>query len=453
MKNKAIRGLTFCLFIICLAAPAPAQDNTGTADNLGVYGSTVDNRSFYDIGVNEPVLVPGLSGYYSIGADNVQNKGQNTTSLNQYLNFGIRGVGIPQLSLYAYGRMNTAIHEDESFADLYLGYIEYKTFQGATDIMLGRFAQVTNRFMTIDGISASQVFPWYFGVSAYVGMPRYKEAEDPDEELRNLGDLSYGGKLFLSGIPSLQANISYYRETGDGDDGRFAVYRETFGGGILYFKTFSPPDNISITADTHIEQDVHNGNLARLSGKLTGQYGRVQGTAFADYYDIRDQYPADRQFVIRLISTGLESRYGADFYVEAASWLDIYGGFTYTEVTMRGEIENPGQIYTLGADLLFDKQGVRATAEAYDYESVISDATGVMGTVEWYVNIDMLLTLTGEMAWLRDTDNDNYASSLEGKYTIYLLQNLSVSVYGQAGSQNRFVDDWRWGGFIKYEFQ
>jgi len=442
ISKSVIGGITLCLIVVCFTVLAHAQEFR-----------LADDPAYYNIGINKPNLIHGLSGYYSIGTDNVQNKGQNSTALSQYLNIGMRGIGLPLLSFYGYGRLNTAINNEESYGDLYLGYIQYKTFQGITNVMLGRFAQVTNRFMTIDGVSAAQILPWNFGVTAYVGMPRYKEMEEYDEELRDLGDLSYGGKVFLSGIPSLQANISYYKETGNNNDGRLAIYRETLGGGVLYYKTMSAEDNTSITADVHMEQDVYNGNLARLSGKLTGHFSRVQGTLFSDYYDIRDQYPEGRPFVIRLLSTGFERRYGADMYVKAASWMDLYGGVTYTKILMRGHEENAGQIYTLGTDLSFDTQGLRATLEGYDYESVISSASGIMGKVQWYITMDMFLQVSGETAWLRKTNNDNNAVSLEGRYTIYLLNNLTTSLYGQAGSNNRFVDDYRWGAAIKYEFR
>jgi hypothetical protein len=451
--------ITFCLFVIFFAGLAFAQENTAVSGgasggNANAAGSlaAIDDTSYYDIGVNKPPLLRGLDGYYSVGMDSVKRSStdNSSSSINQYLNIGFRGIGVRQLSLYVYGMLSSPVENADSYGELYLGYLQFKSLKGTTEIQLGRFDLVTNRFMTLDGFKIYQAFPWA-GFSAYVGMPRYKEAEERDDEFRtDLGDLSYGGKIFFTGIPAVQANIAYYAETGKDAEDNYTVYRETLGGGLLFYKTLK--DNLSFTADFHAEHDLQNDALARASAKFTGQFGRISTMLFVDYYDLYDTYPEGRELLIRMMSTGQETRYGADFYIELAPWLDVYGGVTHTEVTMRGGEVNSGQIYTLGADLVFDKAGFKSTVEGYNYDSVVSTVSGVMGNIKWHLSLDSYLEVTGEMAWFRNGRNDNQASSLEGRYTLYLFQNISLSAYGQTGSENRYVDRSRWGGDIKYEF-
>ncbi|MDR2884146.1 MAG: hypothetical protein LBV09_03465 [Deferribacteraceae bacterium] len=321
MKNPIIYGISLCLLVMSLAIPSYAID---------------------------------FGGFITSGVESVENDDESSMALNNYLNLNVNQIGVPDLSFYGYGRYNVNLKDDQSFGDLYLGYLEYRTFQGATDIMLGRFDLVTNRFMTLDGISATQVLPFHVGLSAFVGVPRYKDAEELDDEFRMTGALAYGGKIFLSGVNALQLNVNFYNEEGDnGTEDETIVYKRTVGAGGAYFKNFGTTvDPVALTVEALADQDIENDVLARMSARIAFQYHRFQVAISGDSFDVEDQYPMDRELIIRMISSGEETRYGATANIDLFRWLNLYAGYTMTSVEMRSGYDSDGSIIRAGADLM-----------------------------------------------------------------------------------------------------
>ncbi|MDR2104480.1 MAG: hypothetical protein LBP51_01855, partial [Deferribacteraceae bacterium] len=286
---------------------------------------------------------------------------------------------------------------------------------------------------------------------AFIGAPNYiDDAQDYSSAFRHTGDLSYGGKLFLSGVEKVKFNLNYYRETGLDGNEHFSVYKETAGFGITYFDGVKGDYR---SFDAAIDQDVQRGLLARGSARFTIAMSGFKGELFGDYYDVRDDFPFGRELIIRFISAGRESRGGASAACNISQNFDVYAGFTYTDVELRSGRRAAGQIYRAGANAVLVKEaGLSANFEIYDYESEFMDSYGVAGEFQWQFAEDFLLTGSLEKAYLRDSRHDNSAVSAEGKLLVYLTESFTLSVYAQIGSDNRFVDKNRWGGELKYAF-
>jgi hypothetical protein len=91
-------------------------------------------------------------------------------------------------SPYVQGNYLTAFKNERMHGELYLGYLNYKSFQGATDITIGRFAHLTNKILSLDGVSVSRITPWHFGISGFIGAPNHFDADDYRDAFRHTGD-------------------------------------------------------------------------------------------------------------------------------------------------------------------------------------------------------------------------------------------------------------------------
>jgi hypothetical protein len=397
-----------------------------------------------------PVFAAKYDGYYSAGYEQYERFGETYSFITNSIKFGAEKLWTDGLSLYVQGDYITALKNERSHGELFLGYLNYKSFQGATDISLGRFAHITNRFLSLDGVSVSQITPWYFGVSGFIGAPNYLDGTDYVDAFRHTGDLSYGGKIFLNGVKRIKFNLNYYRETGKDETDSFAVYKETAGFGAA---VFSGEGGNFRSFDAALDQDIYHGNLARASARFSIVHGGFKGAVFGDYFDVRDDYPFDRELIIRFISSGEESRGGFTADYKIASRVDVYAGFTYTNVVLRSGDDAVGQIYRAGSEISLVKEaGLSANLEVYDYESEIMRAFGFAAGFQWQFSEDFVLSGTIEKAYLRESIHDNDASSGEIRLLTYLTEDFSLLLYAQIGSDNRFVDKTRWGGELKYAF-
>jgi hypothetical protein len=429
MKNPIIYGISLYLFVMSMALPA-----------YGMY----------------------VGGFASTAIESVTYttvSGEEVTSVrwNNYLNLGVGElVGMRELSFYGYGRYNVGIQDEDTFGDLYLAYLDYRAFQNATHIMLGRFDLINNRFMTLDGVSATQRLPFYVGLSGFVGVPRYREVVDSKDEFRMTGAMAYGGRVFLSGIESFQANVNFYNESGDDDNGDNIVYKRTVGAGGSYFKNYGTlVEPKSVAAEALVDQDVENDVIQRISTRLAGQYYAYQMIVFYDKFDVRDQYPEHREFVIRLLSNGKETRYGGRAMVDVTDWLNLYGGLTLTTIS-KGEvveISYDGMITKLGADISLPYSGLSTGAEYYYYGSDLEKANGVTAYMDWQFARDFILYLGADYAWVTEGTVEREAYSVECRLSAWLTQDIMSTALVQVGDgDSKYVDNLRWGLQVKYVF-
>jgi outer membrane protease len=105
-----------------------------------------------------------------------------------------------------------------------------------------------------------------------------------------------------------------------------------------------------------LDQDVYHGGLARASGRFSAVCGGFKGSVFGGYFDVSYDYPFGRELIIRFISTGRESRRGVNAGYEVTQNIDIYAGFTYTNVALRSGRDAEGEIYRAGTELSLVKE-------------------------------------------------------------------------------------------------
>jgi hypothetical protein len=397
------------------------------------------------------VFAAEYDGFYSIGYEQYKRFGVSSSFIARALNFSAEDLFIEEFSFNIQGSHFIAVKNEKSYVELYLAHLRYREFQGA-DISIGRFAHPMNKFLFLDGVSVSQITPCYFGVSGFIGVPNYIDA---DENLfRDTGNLSYGGRIFLNGIKKINFNLNYYRETGFDEKDAFSVYKETAGFGLSYFN--GERENI-LSFDLTLEQDISHGTPAGASVRFSLIRDGFHALFYGDYFDVRNDYPFGRELILRFISYRKESKGGFTAGYDLTDAINIYAGFAYTNVALSTGMSADGQIYRAGAKLTFIKDaGLSANIEVYDYESEFIGAYGVSAGFQWRFAEYFALSAGWEKAFLRGTCHDNchYNKAANGKVKllVYLTENHTFSLYAHTGSDNRYMDKNRWGVEIKYMF-
>jgi hypothetical protein len=401
------------------------------------------------------VFAAEYAGFYSIGYERYERFGVTSSFIARAMNFSTENLFIEGFSFNIQGSYFIAIKNEKSYVELYLANLRYRGFEG-TDISIGRFAHPMNKFLSLDGVSVSQITPWYFGVSGFIGVPNYLDAGE--NLFRDTGDLSYGGRIFLNGIKKINFNLNYYRETGfDGKDA-FSVYKETAGFGLNYYN--GEREKI-LSFDLTLDQDIPRGTPAGASARFSFIRDGFYALFYGDYFDVRNDYPFGRELILRFISYEKESRGGFTTGYDLTDAINIYAGFAYTNIALSTGESADGQIYRAGAKLTLVKDaGLSANIEVYDYESEFIGAYGVSAGFQWRFAEYFALSAGWEKAFLRGAwhdnchDNSHYNKAESGnvKLLVYLTENHTFSLYTHTGSDNRYMDKNRWGAEIKYMF-
>ncbi|ADH86782.1 hypothetical protein [Desulfurivibrio alkaliphilus] len=328
-----------------------------------------------------------VSGRYTMGyEDREVRDGSRESVMVNYLSFEAKRLPVTNLSVHGFSKYAYEWQRGDSATGIYYLYGNHRTFEGRNDLLFGRFPLESHRFLTLDGVHFTQRPNRPFGYSLYLGQPRYMEIHDDrfERQFRDSGDYLAGGKIFLRGVEGVRANASYSREGGGGD-----VYREIIGvgGGKDYYFTRRQEerDEVIVAVDGSLDYNPDQSAVDRLSARLFVIYPpRLRVVLQADRYDVRDNYPADRELIITLFSTGREDRAKYTVTYDWRPEIAFYQSSVFTELEMpdgawrRGRIVKGGVIgdYRESRGVLFD-------AGLYHFNSHLSEANGLALSVDY----------------------------------------------------------------------
>ncbi len=329
-----------------------------------------------------------VTGRYTMGfEDRELRDGTQESVMVNYLSFDADRLPMANLSVHGFGKYAREWEEGVSATSIYSLYGNYRTFEGRTDLRFGRFSQESHRFLTLDGLHLTRRPDMPLGYSLYIGQPRYMEIHNQrfERQFRDSGDYLAGGKVFLRGVEGVRANMSYSREGGGGD-----VYREIIGlgGGRDFFIPHHRQDeeDMILAADGSLDYNPDQSVIDRLSARLFMIYSpRLQAVVQVDRYDVRDDYPTDRELIISLFSTGREDRAKYTITYNLRPELALYQSSVFTELEMPDGARRQGRIIKGGVMGDFQEQwGVDFDAGLYHFDSHLAEANGGAMSVNYH---------------------------------------------------------------------
>lgn len=419
MRNKALTIVALALF----ALPFPLH----AADIGGAFSSLFESRKDRD--------------------------GARETVLDNYLRFDVDKLPIAPLSFHAYGKYGYEANGGFSSTDVYQLYAQYRTFQGSTDVKVGRFPLESNRFLTLDGAYLTLRPESRVGVSVYAGQPRYLElySDNLSKTFRTTGDYLYGGKVFLQGVEGVRANVSYSREGKDG-----VVFREIAGvGGGKDFKFSLLGSAVKLAADASADYNNAQSALDKLTARLFFTFDKkFRLIVQADRYDVRDEYPAGRELIISLLSTGREDRLFYTATYELSPKFAIYQGSVFTGLRMPDGSRQTGTIVRGGVTGNFIKPaGLDFDAGLYHFESFMSKASGASLNLKWRP-INRWSTEAGcEIVSVNAPFvTEKIAKTFTAQIAYSPVSRLKLALFTERSDNPEFRSDFRTGLRLDYNF-
>lgn len=336
---------------------------------------------------NQPAIGAEISGRYTMGYEDRQARnGDRESVMVNYLSFDADRLPMANLSLHGMGKYAREWRQGDSATSIYYLYGHHRTFEGRRELQFGRFPLESHRFLTLDGLHYTRRPDRPYGYSLYAGQPRYMEIHDErfERQFRDSGDYLAGGKVFLRGVPDLRANVSYSREGGGGE-----VYREIIGlgGGKDYFlpRRQEGREEIILALDGSVDYNPDKSVLDRLSARLFVIYSeKLRAVLQADRFDVRDDYPADRELIISLFSSGREERAKYTVTYDLKPQIAIYQSSVFTQLEMPDGAWRQGRIIKGGVSGDFKEAwGVVFDAGLYHFNSHLAEATGLALTLDY----------------------------------------------------------------------
>jgi hypothetical protein len=395
-----------------------------------------------------------LDGKFTSLFESRQNRdGTREAVLDNYLRLDLDKLFVTPLSLHAYGKYGTELNNGPDSTDIYHLYAQYRTFQGETDLKLGRFPLESHRFLTLDGAYLTMRPEGRIGAAIYAGQPRYLEfyPEQIQNRFRDTGDYLAGGKLFLQGVEGARANVYYSREGKDG-----TVYREIVGaGGGKDFRFNLLSSEVKMSADGSLDYNTDQAAIDKLTARLFFAFDKkLRLLMQADRYDIRDDYPADRQLIISLLSTGREDRIFYTLTYDLSTNFSVYQGSVFTGLRMPDGVWQNGTIVRGGVTVNFIKPaGLDLDAGVYRFESFLAKASGVSATLKWRP-LRLWTTQAGVEAVLYDAPfrSNKTAKTVSAEVGYSPVSRLKLAFFAEQSDNPEFKSDFRTGLRLDYNF-
>jgi len=391
--------------------------------------------------------------YTAIYQGREDRDGEKESIFDNYLRLDINNLFNPDISVHAYGKYGHGFNNDFSDGDVYYLYLQYRTFEGRTDLRLGRFPIETHRFLTVDGINATLRPEGIIGVSAFAGQPRYLEI-DPDRfhrEFRDTGDYIFGGKVFLQGMKGLRANVSYSRE-GNGEN----VYRDLLGAGAgkdFNLKVFDT--DVRISSDVLADYNTDKSNMDKLTGRVNVFFDKkVRVILGADRYNVKEDYPEGRELIMSLLSTGREDRLSYTIFYDITENLAVYQASTFTRLEMPDGEWHRGTIIKGGINGNFLKEaGLDFGVGVYRFDSFVAKASGVTTEIKWHLSGKWTFEGGVEAVSFNTPFRDSKtATTVTGEVKYSPNRRMNVAVFAEQSDNPEYTSDFRAGIRVEYNF-
>lgn len=390
--------------------------------------------------------------YTAIYQSREDRDGEKASVFDNYLRLDINKLFHPDISVHAYGKYGHEFNNEFSDGDVYYLYLQYRAFEGGTDLRLGRFPLEAHRFLTVDGLNATFRAAGIIGVSAFAGQPRYLEI-DPDRfhrEFRDTGDFIFGSKVFLQGIEGLRAHISYSRENG-GD-----VYRELLGAGAgKDFKLKVFDTDMRISSDVLADYNTDKSTLHKLTGRLYFSFDKkVRIILAADRYNVKEDFPEGRELIMSLLSTGREDRLSYTIFYDITRNWAVYQASTFTHLEMPDGEWHEGTIIKGGINGNFLKEaGLDFGVGVYNFDSFVAKASGVTAEIKWHLSGKWTFEGGVEAVFFNTPFRDSKtATTVTGEVKYSPNRRMNVAVFAEQSDNPEYTSDFRTGMRVDYNF-
>jgi len=395
-----------------------------------------------------------VSGTYSAAFQSRDNRdGSRELVLDNYLMFEAEKIGRPEISLHAYGKYGRELKSDFSDGAIYYGYLQYRTFEGAADIKLGRFPMETHRFLTVDGLSLSLRPAGHFGFTAFGGIPKYLEI-DPDRfnrQFTETGGLIFGGRVFLQGTENTRAYAGYSRE-GKGAD----VFRELLsaGGGRDFNRTLLGKE-LLMSLDASADYNAAASGMDKAAVRFFSSFDKkLRLLVEADRYDVVNEYPDGRELVLSMLSDGREDRLFYTLSYNVTRRTALYQSSVFTRLRMPDGEWHGGTILKGGVNCDYIKElGLDLDASVYRFESFIARASGVSARIKWRP-FRLWYAEGGVETVSFDTPFrlDKTAKTVMGEVGYQPKPGLKAVAFAERSDNPEFRSDFRTGVRLDYNF-
>lgn len=402
----------------------------------------------------QPAAAAEISGKYSaLIEDRETRSGERESVLLNYLSFEAVRVGLPALSLHGFAKQAHEWRQNDSATSIYYLYANHRSFEGRSDLKLGRFPLESHRFLTMDGAQLTILPERPWGYSLYAGQPRYLEIyeERLERQFRDTGDYLAGGKIFLQGYEGVRANASYSREGGGGE-----IHREivALAGGKDFFPTLAGRERV-LALDGSLDYSPDQAALDRMSARLFLIWSeKVRGVLQADRYDVRDNYPGGREMIISLLSSGREDRAQYTVTYDFSPEIALYQATVFTEMEMPDGAWRPGTIIKGGVSGNYrDHWGIDFDAGLYHFESHQAEATGMALSMRYTPQSPWDLLLGLELVRIdAPFRQEKSARSISAEIGYTPAPNWKLAGYLERSDNPEFKSDFRTGLRLDYLF-
>ncbi|MFU8819693.1 MAG: hypothetical protein ACNA74_08240 [Desulfurivibrio sp.] len=429
MKISSSTKIGVLLLLLLFPAYRPVQG----AEVVGLYTAAYEDRQLRD-GHRESILV-------------------------NYLSFDAERLAVANLSLHGFGKYAHEWRDGDSATSLYYLYGNHRTFEGRSELQFGRFPLESHRFLTLDGLHLTMRpdSPW--GYALYAGQPRYMEIHEErlERQFRDSGDYLFGARTFLRGVEGLRANASYSREGGGGD-----LYREIIGigGGKDFFIPRrqirgDDDDEMVLALDGSLDYNPDRAVLDQLTARLFLLYSsRLRAVLQADRFDVRDDYPPDRELIISLFSTGREDRAKYTVTYDLRPEISLYQGAVYTELELPDGSWRQGWIIKGGVGGNFrETRGLGFDAGLYYFDSHLAEATGLALSVDYQPTVVWNLRLGLEAVKLNAPFRErDHARTYSAELTYRPGVAWQLAGYLEQSDNPEYRSDFRSGLRLDYHF-
>lgn len=363
--------------------------------------------------------------------------------INPYLGFNFHG---------------TYSNDDgKSYEDVYSAYLDFKSFEDALEIKLGRFSYVGNRFLTLDGAEVTVRTDNYFGVTVFGGVPEYFDADDRhiNQTFRDTGDKLYGAKVFLNGVKNYNGYISYSKE----EDGSRTI-QELIGLGLSRNFVSAKDKTVFLSLSGKLDYDAETSELYRGILRVYGNYKKFGLIAEASRIRVEDGSDRLNELVITNFSSGKEDRYSYTLEYAINDHYTVYQSTVHTVLLNNFGKWVTGNIYKFGGSVdYFKTHGLTSSMEGYVYDGSDVEANGASFTLDWsitralrsnlqleYVGRSELKDRTKGM----DIQKDIYSLYAEIEYDI--VKSFTVGIYAEKNKETRYLPEDRYGIKATYNF-
>lgn len=385
---------------------------------------------------------------FDLNYSNQKEKNEVYNILETYLNVDEVAVYKRYVNLNFDGKFtyNDSKYEEKYNTDIYSLYFDISNFEKNYELKLGRYSNINNRFMVIDGVDFKYTSKQYFGVDLFGGIPKYITKDDRyiNQEFRDTGDRIYGFKIFTNQIKDFNSFLGYSKELNE-----HVTVQELLSVGGNFRYNFN--DDFKFDINALMDYEMNFDQLYRVDAKADFGIYKLEGYLSASKFDVKDGYREDRRVVITNFSSGKEERYTYHLEYPINNNFKIYHGLTHTYLQYSSGEWGEGEIIDVGMNLsLIERYGISIDFGAYRYDSALADANGINIKTDWYMTNRLKSILKFEYVNFDKWDYSKNVYSFNYDLSYKFSKNMSIVTFVEKNSKIVYLPERKIG--VKFQW-